>query len=142
MSKQKKRWYDYLWIASLTYLVLGFFNILFAWLGLICFLVPLTISIANGTKGYSQVDEKQMVSVRFPDFLFCDVFSDALEYLFGFCRSAGLKTSRDTALDIQITLELGISRDTVPSGRYTVCLWLLQRDADFDRAWTDYDGTV
>lgn len=51
-----------------------------------------------------------MVSVRFPDFLFCDVFSDALEYLFGFCRSAGLKTSRNTALDIQITLELGISR--------------------------------
>ena len=88
------------------------------------------------------MDEKQMVSVWFPDFLFCDVFSDALEYLFGFCRSAGLKTSRDTALDIQITLELGISRDTVPSGRYTVCLWLLQRDADFDRAWTDYDGTV
>lgn len=93
-------------------------------------------------KGHSQVDEKQMVSVRFPDFLFCDVFSDALEYLFGFCRSAGLKTSRNTALDIQITLELGISRNTVPSERCTVCLWLLQRDADFDRAWTDYDGTV
>ena len=64
-----------------------------------------------------------MVSVRFPDFLFCDVFSDALEYLFGFCRSAGLKTSRNTALDIQITLELGISRDTIPSGRCTVCLY-------------------
>lgn len=27
----KKRWYDYLWIASLLYLTLGFFNILFAW---------------------------------------------------------------------------------------------------------------
>ena len=26
----KKRWYDYLWIASLLYLTLGFFNILFA----------------------------------------------------------------------------------------------------------------
>ena len=26
----KKHWYDYLWIFSLTYLVLGFFNILFA----------------------------------------------------------------------------------------------------------------
>ena len=26
----KKRWYDYLWIASLAYLILGFFNILFA----------------------------------------------------------------------------------------------------------------
>ncbi len=28
---RKKNWYDYLWIVSLTYLVLGFFNILFAW---------------------------------------------------------------------------------------------------------------
>ena len=26
----KMHWYDYLWIASITYLVLGFFNILFA----------------------------------------------------------------------------------------------------------------
>lgn len=34
----KKHWYDYLWIASLLYLALGFFNILFAWLGLLCFL--------------------------------------------------------------------------------------------------------
>ena len=30
----------------------------------------------------------------------------------------------------------GVPRDTVPSGRCTVCLWLLQRDADFYRAWT------
>ena len=28
--KRKKHWYDYLWILSLTYLTLGFFNILFA----------------------------------------------------------------------------------------------------------------
>lgn len=46
----KKHWYDYLWIVSLTYLILGFFNILFAWLGLLCFFIPLIISIANGTK--------------------------------------------------------------------------------------------
>ncbi len=50
--KAKKHWYDYLWIASLTYLVLGFFNILFAWLGLICFFLPLGISIARGNKAY------------------------------------------------------------------------------------------
>lgn len=31
-----KKWYDYLWIVSLTYLILGFLNILFAWLGLLC----------------------------------------------------------------------------------------------------------
>lgn len=48
----KKHWYDYLWIVSLTYLILGFFNILFAWLGLLCFFIPLIISIANETKGY------------------------------------------------------------------------------------------
>lgn len=48
----KKRWYDYLWIVSSVYLVLGFFNILFAWLGLICFIVPLAISLIKGNKAY------------------------------------------------------------------------------------------
>lgn len=51
MSKQK-HWYEYLWIASLAYLVLGFFNILFAWLGLLCFFIPLLISIIKGNKSY------------------------------------------------------------------------------------------
>ena len=48
----EKHWYDYLWIVSLAYLILGFFNILFAWIGLLCFFIPLIISLANGTKGY------------------------------------------------------------------------------------------
>lgn len=48
----KKHWYDYLWIASLLYLILGFFNILFAWLGLLCFFIPLIISMTKGTNGY------------------------------------------------------------------------------------------
>ena len=48
----KKRWYDFLWIASLLYLVLGFFNILFTWLGLLCFFIPLVIAFAGGDKGY------------------------------------------------------------------------------------------
>ena len=48
----KKHWYDYLWIVSLVYLVLGFFNIMFAWLGLACFFIPLIISVVTGTKGY------------------------------------------------------------------------------------------
>lgn len=48
----KKRWYDYLWIFSATYLVLGFFNILFAWLGLLCFFIPILIAALRGTKGY------------------------------------------------------------------------------------------
>ncbi|HOV41370.1 MAG TPA: 4Fe-4S binding protein [Oscillospiraceae bacterium] len=48
----KKKWYDYLWIASIIYMALGFFNILFAWLGLICFALPLLISIFGGNKTY------------------------------------------------------------------------------------------
>ena len=50
--KTQKRWYDYLWAASLLYLVLGFFNIVFAWLGLICFITPLVIAFATDNKGY------------------------------------------------------------------------------------------
>ena len=45
----KKHWYDYMWILSLTYLILGFFNIMFAWLGLLCFLI---IALVQGNKGY------------------------------------------------------------------------------------------
>lgn len=52
MKNKKKMWYDYLWIASTLYLILGFFNILFGWLGLICFLVPLLIAIIKGNKAY------------------------------------------------------------------------------------------
>lgn len=48
----KKKWYDYLWIFSTLYLILGFFNILFAWLGLICFITPLAISLIKGNKAY------------------------------------------------------------------------------------------
>ncbi|MEG1994638.1 MAG: 4Fe-4S binding protein, partial [Oscillospiraceae bacterium] len=50
--KNKKRWNDYMWIFSATYLILGFFNILFAWIGLLCFFIPLIISVATGTKAY------------------------------------------------------------------------------------------
>lgn len=48
----QKKWYDYLWIFSAVYLLLGFFNILFAWLGLICFITPLAISLVKGNKAY------------------------------------------------------------------------------------------
>lgn len=50
--QKQKRWYDYLWIASAIYLIAGFFNILFAWLGLICFAAPLLIAVFTGSKAY------------------------------------------------------------------------------------------
>lgn len=51
---QKKHWYDYLWIFSSLYLILGFFNILFAWIGLLCFFIPLIIAVFWGRKSYCQ----------------------------------------------------------------------------------------
>lgn len=51
-NKKKKHWSEYLWIATSAYLILGLFNILFAWLGIICFAIPLIISISNGSKTY------------------------------------------------------------------------------------------
>lgn len=51
MNKQK-RWHDYIWIISALYITLGFINILFGWLGLACFFIPLFISIFTGTKAY------------------------------------------------------------------------------------------
>ncbi len=48
----KNNWKNYLWIASVTYLILGFFNIIFAWLGLICFIVPLVMAISGKGKSY------------------------------------------------------------------------------------------
>jgi len=49
---KKKHWYDYMWIVSIIYLFLGVFNILFAWLGLICFFTPLIFAIFKGNKAY------------------------------------------------------------------------------------------
>ncbi len=51
MNKNKK-WYDYLWIYSIIYFALGFFNILFAWLGMIDFLLPLALAIFGGNKHF------------------------------------------------------------------------------------------
>ena len=48
----KKKWNDYLWIWTSLYFGLGFFNILFAWLGMIDFLVPLFIAIFGGGKAF------------------------------------------------------------------------------------------
>lgn len=50
--EQKKKWNDYLWIATIAYFTLGIFNILFAWLGMACFIIPLLFAIMKGNKSY------------------------------------------------------------------------------------------
>ena len=48
----KRTWKDYMWVVSLAYLILGFFHILFAWLGLLCFFIPLVLAISKKGKVY------------------------------------------------------------------------------------------
>lgn len=52
MKNKQKHWYNYLWIFSSFYIIMGFFNILFAWVGLLCFVIPIIISVVNGSKAY------------------------------------------------------------------------------------------
>ena len=47
---KKKRWYDYLWLWSVLFFTLGFFNILFAWMGMVDFLLPLIFAVFGGNK--------------------------------------------------------------------------------------------
>lgn len=49
---KKTHWYDYLWIWSILYFALGFFNILFAWFGMIDFLLPVFIALFGGNKWF------------------------------------------------------------------------------------------
>ena len=49
---KKKKWTDYLWIWPIVYFSLGFFNILFAWLGMIDFILPLIIASTGGGKAF------------------------------------------------------------------------------------------
>ena len=47
---KKKKWYDYFWLWCVLYFVLGYFNILFAWLGMFDFLTPLLFAVLGGNK--------------------------------------------------------------------------------------------
>lgn len=49
---KKKHWYDYLYFYTPIYLILGFFNITFAWLGMIEFFLPLIIALFWGNKSF------------------------------------------------------------------------------------------
>ena len=49
---KKRHWYHYFWIWAILYFTLGFFNILFAWLGMIDFLLPLIFAIFFGNKWF------------------------------------------------------------------------------------------
>lgn len=95
----KKKWYDYLWIFSTVYLILGFFNILFAWLGLICFVTPLAINTVDAGNCFLCLAEDSV-------YLEKKICQDGwyrlgfdMEYIFSLFWGR-TKTGRDIILDI------------------------------------------
>ena len=50
--KRERKWYDSLYVITPVYLTLGLFNILFAWIGLVFFFVPLIFAVAGKGKTY------------------------------------------------------------------------------------------
>lgn len=50
--KARKSWTNHLWIVTTVYFLLGLYNIIFAWLGLVFFVTPMLISIIKGDKNY------------------------------------------------------------------------------------------
>ena len=162
--KAKKHWYDYLWIASLLYLFLGFFNIMFAWLGLICFLVPLAISIATGSKLYCNryCGRGQLFSIlgkklhlspnrEIPGWMKSKAFRYGflVFFLVMFCQmlfntylvfrgTSGLKQ----AVTVLPALAARLSRHRPSPVDRPVCLWLLQRHADLHHFRFGHHGPV
>ena len=162
--KQKKHWYDYLWIASLTYLVLGFFNILFAWLGLLCFFIPLIISLVKGNKGYCNrycgrgqlfgllggqfgLSRKRDIPAwmksrgfRYGFLIFFLVMF--LQMLWNTWLVFSGARGCDASVDLPGSLALGLPSDRTASGCCPVCLWLLQCHADLHHSGSCHHGTV
>ena len=50
----KKNWTNYLYIITISFFILGFFNIIFAWLGLICIILPFVLLARDKKKTWCQ----------------------------------------------------------------------------------------
>ena len=164
----KKKWYEYLWIASLIYLVLGFLNILFAWLGLLCFFLPLMISVTAGTKAYCnrycgrgqlfgllggrfglsrrRDIPKWMRSKAFRYgfliFFFAMFFLMLWNTYLVFAGVENLKQAVTLLWTFKLPWQWAYHGTLFHPRRGAVRLRLLQRNADLHRAGADYHGTV
>ena len=157
----EKHWYDYLWIVSLAYLILGFFNILFAWIGLLCFFIPLIISLANGTKGYCNrycgrgqlfgliggrfgLSRKKDVPLwmkskwfryGFLIFFFVMFFQMLWNTGLVFAEIHSLKQAVSLLWTFSFPWDWAYHGTLFHPGRRTVCFWILQCHADIYRTW-------
>lgn len=50
----KKNWTNKLYLFTISLFTLGFFNIIFAWLGFLCMIIPFVLLVKNGEKTWCQ----------------------------------------------------------------------------------------
>ena len=159
---KKKRWFDYLWIGELLYLILGLSNILFAWLGMLFFSIPLLVAIFGGSKAYcnrycgrgaalghfrrkaeafkkcsaAEIFAQPLVSIRIFGLFYGDVRPDAVFHLPGFFRRAPSGIG-NPFMGVSAAMAMG-------KGGYggavvcPICLWLFWCDADI-HSFGDFD---
>ena len=154
MKARKKRWSDYFWIVSAVYFTLGFFNIVFAWLGVICFAIPLLMAIFGGGKGYCnnycgrgqlflQIGNTLGWSRKktAPRWLSSKWFRNDLYYRTGGKGYAWSVGKRSSAMDIQCALALGLScRCGTLEG--AVCLRSLRNHAHLADSGSHFDDNL
>ena len=154
------------WIAELCYLFLGLFNILFAWLGMLFFCIPLFVAIFGGSKAYcnrycgrgqlfsllgeklklsrntpaAQVSAQPVVPLWFFNLLYGDVRPDAVQHLPGIYRRAPFADG-DASVGIQAPVAVGGREFCGPVDR-AVCLRLFRRYAHLDGAGPFDNGIV
>lgn len=88
------------------------------------------------------MDEKQRIPLWIPGFFLYHVLPDAMEHILGIFRRTGFKAVCCAYMDVSATMALGISRYTVPYRCGSVCLWILQCDADINSPWICYYGSI
>lgn len=76
------------------------------------------------------MDEKQSVPLWISDFLFCDVFSNAVDDVSCVFRSRKSASGSYLVMDLEASVELGVSWRECFAGNRAVRIWILQCDAD------------
>ena len=88
------------------------------------------------------MDEKQSVPLWISDFIFCDVFSNAVDDVSCVFRSRKSASGSYLVMDLEASVELGVSWRECFAGNRAVRIWILQCDADFYLTWICDDAVV
>ena len=125
----KKHWYDHMWILSLTYLILGFFNIMFAWLGL---------SRKKDIPGWMKSRAFRYGFLIFFLTMFCQMLWNTVLVFAGASDLKQIVTLLWQLLEVPRNWAY---HGTLFQSRHSpVCLWILQCDADFYHIGAYYHG--